>query len=143
MEDLDIASYADHTTIYTVNKKKTNKQKKTTQKTTKIRALETSSSLLFDSFNYNFMKENSNKNHLIMSCTEGTTAMIDGLPIDSNQTVVLLGIIIDHELKFDYHVNYLCKKGGQKLNALALIAPLINVSKKGIIMKSFVESQSG
>ena len=43
-----------------------------------------------------------------MSCTEATTAMIDGLmPIDSSKTEVLLGITNDHELKFDDHVSYL------------------------------------
>ena len=51
------------------------------------------------------MKANSDKKHLIMSCTEATTAMIDGLPIDSRKTEILLGITIDHELKFDDHVN--------------------------------------
>ena len=56
------------------------------------------------------MKANIDKTHLIMSCAEATTAMIDGLPIDSSKTEVLLGITIDHELKFDDHVNHLCKK---------------------------------
>ena len=35
------------------------------------------------------------------------------------------------------------KKSSQKLNALAPIAPFMNVSKKQIIMKSFIESQFG
>ena len=133
MEDLDIASYADDTTIYTVNSKKWSV----------ISALETSSSLLFGWFNYNFMKANSDKIHLIISCTEATTAMIDGLPIDSSKIQVLLGITIYHELKFDDHVNYLCKKVSLKLNAHAHIARFINVSKKRIIMKSSIESQFG
>ena len=47
--------------------------------------------------------------------------MIDGLPVDSSKTEVSLGIKIDHELKFDDHVNYLRKKAGQKLSALARI----------------------
>ena len=51
------------------------------------------------------MKANSDKSHLIMSCAEATTAVIDGLPIVSSKTEVLLGITIDHELKFDDHVN--------------------------------------
>ena len=76
-----------------------------------------------------------------MSCAEATTAVIDGLPIDSSKTEVLLGITIDHELKFDDHANRLCKKA--KLNALAPIAPFMNVSKKRIIMKLFVESHFG
>ena len=76
------------------------------------------------------MKANSDKSHLIMSCAEATTAVIDGLPIDSSKTEVLLGITIDHELKFDDHVNRLCKKASLKLNAFARIAPFMNVSKK-------------
>ena len=82
-------------TIYMVNEKKESV----------IRGLETSSSLLFGWFNNNFMKANSDKSHLIMSCAEATTAVIDGLPIVSSKTEVLLGITIDHELKFDDHVN--------------------------------------
>ena len=138
LEDLDIASYADDTTaddtkIYTVNE----------EKGSVISALETSSSLLFGRFNNNFMKANSDKSHLIMSCIEVTTAMIDGLPTDSSKTEVFLGIKIDHELKSDGHVKYLRKKACLKLNALARIAPFMNVSKKQIIMKSFIELQFG
>ena len=117
LEDLDIVSYADD--LYGKRKKES-----------VISALETSSSLLFGWFNNNFMKANSDKIHLIMSCAEATTAVVDGLPIDSSKTEVLLGIIIDHELKFGYHVNRLCKKASLKLNALARIAPFMNVSKK-------------
>ena len=76
-----------------------------------------------------------------MSCAEATTAMIDGLPFDSSKTKVLLGIAIDHEPKFDDHVNRLCKKASLKLNALARIAPFMNVSKKQIM--SFIETQFG
>ena len=85
------------------------------------------------------MKANSDKSHLMMSYAEANTPMIDGLPIDSGK--VLLGITIDHKLKFDNHVNNLCKKTSLKLNALARIASFMNLSKKGIIMKSFIESQ--
>ena len=56
------------------------------------------------------MNANSDKSHLIISCAEVTTAMIDGLPIDSSKAEVLLGITTDQELKFDEHVNHLCKK---------------------------------
>ena len=120
MEDLDIASYADDTTIYTVSEKKESV----------IRAPETSSSLLFEWFNNNFMKAISDKSNLIMSCAEATTAMSDGLPIDSSKAEGLLGITIDNELKFDDHVNHLSKKASLKLNAPARIAPSMNVSKK-------------
>ena len=61
------------------------------------------------------MKANSDKSHLIMSCSEASTTMIDGLPIDSSKTKVPIGMIIDHELKFDNHINNLCKKASLKL----------------------------
>ena len=80
------------------------------------------------------MKANSDKSHLTMSCAEAPTAMID-LFIDSSKTEVLLGTTINHELKFDDHVNYLCKTASIKLNALAHIAPFMHVSKKQVIMK--------
>ena len=92
----DIASYADDTTIYMVNEKKESV----------ISALEESSSQHFGRFNNNFMKANSGKRDLIMSCADAITAMIDCLPIDSSKTEILLGITIDHELKFDKHVNH-------------------------------------
>ena len=41
-----------------------------------------------------------------------------------------LGITIDKDLKFDDHVNSICKKAFQKLNALARLAPNMNVGKK-------------
>ena len=89
------------------------------------------------------MKANSDKSHLIMSCAEATTAMIDGLPIDSSKTQVLQGITINQELKFDNHVNNSCQKASLKLNAFARIAPFMNFSKNQIIMKPFIESQFG
>ena len=66
------------------------------------------------------MKANNDKSQLIIEA-EATTAMIDDLPVDSNKTEVPLGIKIDHELKFDDHVNYLRKEAGQKLSGLARI----------------------
>ena len=62
------------------------------------------------------MKANGDKSHLLMSCAEAATAVIDGLPIDSSKTEVLF------------------KKASLKLNALARIAPCMNVSKKRIVM---------
>ena len=78
-----------------------------------------------------------------MRCKEPTKAMIDGLSIESNKTEVLLNITIDQELKFDEHVNYLCKKARQKLNAFARITVFMNINKKRNILKVFTESQFG
>ena len=80
-----------------------------------------------------------------MSCKEPTTAMIDDLSIESNKTEVILRIKIDQELKCDEHGNCLFKKGGQKLNAIAIarIAPFMNINKKINNIKGFIESQFG
>ena len=69
------------------------------------------------------MKANCDKSHLIMICTEATTAMIDGFSTSSSKTEVFQGITINQELKYKDNVNYLCQKAGQKLSALPRIEP--------------------
>ena len=56
---------------------------------------------------------------------------------------MLLGITFDKDLKFDDHVNSLCKKTCQKLHALARLLPYMNVEKRRIIMNGFIETQFG
>ena len=133
LDNLDIASYADDTTLYTV---KENKE-------SVVNALETLSQKFFKWFRTNFMKANSDKSHLLLSCNEPSTLVIDGSSIEINTEEVLLGITIDKDLKFDDYVNNLCKKACQKLNALARLAPYMNVEIRRIIMKAFIESQFG
>ena len=41
------------------------------------------------------------------------------------------------------HLNNICKRASQRLNALARIAPYMNMQKSIIIMKSFVTSEFG
>ena len=87
------------------------------------------------------MKANNDKSHLLLSCNELSKLVIDGSSIETNTKEVLLGITIDKDSKFDDHVNSLCKKACQKLNTLARLAPYMNVEKRRIIMKAFIESQ--
>ena len=108
LEDLDIASKTDDTTIYTV---KENKE-------SVINTLKASSLPLFTWFNSNFMKPNSHKSHILLTCSEPSTALIDGSSSESNTKEILLRITIDRDRKFDEHVNNLCKKACQKLNCL-------------------------
>ena len=133
LDDLDAASYADNTTLYTAKE----------NKDSVINALETSSQKLLKCFRKNFMKDSSDRSHLLLSFNEPSTLVIDGSSIETNTKEVLLGITIDKDLKFDDHVNSLCKKACQKLNALARLAPYMNVEKRRIIMKAFIESQFG
>ena len=106
-----------------------------------INTIETSPQVLFNWFSDNFMKANSGKSHLLMSGTEATHANVDGSMIKSSQKEILLGINLDSELKFEDHVNFMCKKASQKLYALARIAPFMDLKQRRNIVKAFVESQ--
>ena len=87
------------------------------------------------------MKVNTGKSHLLLSGNSRATATIDNSCIESEDEQVLLGITIDSNLTFENHINSICKKASQKLNALARIAPYMNTQKRRAIMKSFVTSQ--
>ena len=80
LQDLDIPCYADDTTTYAV---KENKE-------SVINTLEASSLPLFTWFNNNFMKANSNKGHLYLSCSEPSAALVDGSSIESFTKEILL-----------------------------------------------------
>ena len=89
------------------------------------------------------MKANSDKSRILLSCNEPSTTLIDGSSIESNTKELVLGITIDRDLKCDEHVNNLCKKACQKLDALVRIASFMDVDKKRMIMKAFIELRFG
>ena len=61
--------------------------------------------------------------------------------IDTIDTVELLGVTIDKNLNFTEYATKLCKKGNQKLHALARISKYLKEDKLKIIMKTFIQSQ--
>ena len=65
------------------------------------------------------MKVNTGKSYLLLSSNSRATATIDNSYTEDEQ--VLLGVTIDSNLTFENHVNSICKKANQKLNALARI----------------------
>ena len=76
------------------------------------------------------MKANSDKCHLLLSCSEPSTALLGGSSVESSTEEILLGIAVDRDLKFDDHIKNLCKKAYEKLSVLACLAPFMNVDKK-------------
>ena len=78
-----------------------------------------------------------------MAGNEGVVAKIDDYFIKSEKQQELLGITIDSNLTFQTHVNNICKKASQKLNALARVSSYMDTQKKIILMKSFIISQFG
>ena len=71
------------------------------------------------------------------------SANIDDHTIISENKNELLCIILDSKLSFEDHINNLCKKASQKLNALARIAPYMCLEKRKTVMKAYITSQFG
>ena len=49
----------------------------------------------------------------------------------------------DNKLNFEYHLETLCKKAGQKLHALIRVSSFMSLQQKKIIMNAFITSQFG
>ena len=129
----DICNYADDTTPYTVDMSLDGLMGK----------LECASNSAMEWFHYNGMKLNSKKCHLLvcghkyesMICKIGNTQIIE------THLVKLLGIKIDSELTFNKHMEIVCKKASQKLNALSRLCALIPFHKRKMLMNAFFDSQ--
>ena len=132
LNDICIANYADDNTPYATNKDITNL----------LKTLERETNILLDWFTINEMKPNADKCHLLVANQkEMTSVKLGGKVITNDQSVELLGVKIDKNLNFTEHVTKLCKKGSQKLHALARISKYLSKDKLKILMKSFVTSQ--
>ena len=53
----------------------------------------------------------------------------------------LLGIVVDSRLNFNDPLDGIIKKASRKINALSRKIPLMNISKRRILMNSFFNSQ--
>ena len=63
------------------------------------------------------MKVNADKCHLLVNFSEKVCAKTGSCDTQSSEQQNLLGVFIEDKLIFDKHVNNLCVKIGQKLNA--------------------------
>ena len=133
LEDFYNANYADDSTPHNADK----------NIEIVVSNLEQSSSILFKLLNDNYIKVNTDKSHFLVSRNIRTTSKIDNNYIESEKEQVLLSITIDSNFTFEHHINNFCKKESQKLNALARVAPYMNIQQGRIILKSFVMSHFG
>ena len=58
--------------------------------------------------------------------------------INSEPTVKLLGVTIDHKLNFDLHVRKICKTASTQLNALFRFKNILPLKAKQILVQRFV-----
>ena len=131
LKDVDIANFADDNTPFT----------SANNIDDLIDSLEKASSSLFKWFKDNLFKGNPDKCHLLVSTNEKIKINIGDFSIENSDCEKLLGVKIDNKLTFDYHVSDMCKKANRKINALARIAPFININKRCVLMNSFFRSQ--
>ena len=129
-EESNIASYADDTTPYSCARD--------TQ--TVISELKSISSKLFHWFQYNHLKANPGKCHLLLSSKTPTDVSIDDTSIKTRTKETLLRILIDSELIFDQQFFSIYSKTSKKLHALGSTATLMSFKKRRTLMKAFIES---
>ena len=88
------------------------------------------------------MKANPDKCHLLTSNSDKLSVFVDNYNIKSSKCEKHLGIKIDDKLRFNTHVDEICKKAGQKLNALSRVTSYMDLSKRRILLNEFFISQS-
>lgn len=78
----------------------------------------------------NKMKANTDKCHFIYSFIQKANLTAEDEEIANNVFVKLLVLKIDSRLTFNTHVNDVCEKAGQKLNAFEKITLYLDFTKK-------------
>ena len=126
-----IANYADDNTPYSTG----------TGIHNIISDLEQVSDILSKWFQDNYLKANPGKYHVLLSETYETQLTVKNVPITSSCCEKLLGIKLDHKLSFEPHVESLCKKVSQKLNALARMASSLKFKQRKLLLNAFITSQ--
>ena len=131
LKDSKIANYADDNTAYSVAE----------SINVLLSKLENETSVILDWFRINEMKSNDDKCNLIVANNDNLSLIVGNELIESCNSVELLGITIDNELKFNEHVTNLIKKGNQKFHALARISKYLSQEKLKLLMRTFIQSQ--
>ena len=132
LEKCDLANFADDTTPYTTGKTLNDL----------IKNLEGDIHIMIKWFSDNFLKLNKEKCHLFMSkCRNDISINVGDQKIKNENTVKLLGVTFDNQLKFDNHVSKLCKNANNKLHALSRMSNFMSHNKLRNVMKAFIESE--
>jgi hypothetical protein len=95
-------------------------------------------------FAVNGMKANPDKFQLMIISNRETEPVSiklnESIVISSENCVKVLGVYIDHKLKFYEHVKHICKKASRQTNALSRISRYLNPTSNRIIYNSFIRS---
>ena len=127
MNKVDLASYADDNTPYVIGKSVKEA----------INSLKEESDELLYWFANTQMKATTDNCHLLTISSDKVSIYVDSYNIKSCKCEKRLGITIDNKLKFNTNVDEICKKAGQKLNALSRVSPYMDLSKRHILLNAF------
>ena len=94
-------------------------------------------------FEYNGMKPNTKKCHLLVcgNKVECMLAKIGNENIIEKDTVKLLGMSIDSTLTFNEHMDLICKTASKKVNALSRQCSILPFHRRKVLMNAFFDSQ--
>ena len=95
-----------------------------------VKFLEEVACAIFQWFQDNEMKVNADKCHVLLNTSNELTVKINEVQIKNSQSEKLLGITIDNDLKFEDHINNICRKASAKISALSRIAPYMDLRKR-------------
>ena len=87
------------------------------------------------------MKPNGDKCHFFVTTETSVSINIDGRNVTNKKEQKLHGIKFNSSLSFEGHITSPCKKGSQKLHALARIINHTDLPKRKVLMKVFITSQ--
>ncbi len=108
-----------------------------------IENLEADAKKLLSWVQYNGLKANPDKFHMLLSHEENLSMNVGGFDIPNTSSQKPLGVTIDSKMTFKIHVTKICSKASQKLHGLSRVSNYMDFKQRKIIMHSFIISQFG
>ena len=130
IDNIDIASYSDDDTPYSVGKSQCDLETKVSIK-------------LFKWFYENGLKANQDKCHFLPSLDIDTKFSLPACILANSDSQKRFGVTFDRKLNFNEHFTNLCDKSSKKIQALARIFPYIPQTQKLLLMNAYFMSQFG
>ena len=116
IEKFDIANFADGNTPYVTGD----------NISSLIKLLDEVACAIFQWFQDNEMKANTDKCHVLLNTSNELTIKINEVQIKNSQSEKLLGITIDNDLRFEDHINNICRKVSAKI----VLCPVYRLAEK-------------
>ena len=131
IDKFDIANFADNNTPYVTGH----------NISSVVKLLEEAACAIFQWFKDTGMKANADRCRVLLSTRNKLPVKINEVQIKNSQSEKLLGITIDNYLKFEDHLNNMCRKASTKISTLSRIAPYMDLPKRKQIMDALFKSQ--